>query len=929
MSTPLRWAELRGGRAHNLRGVDLDVPLGRLVVVTGLSGSGKSSLAFDTLHAEGQRRYIETFSAYTRQFLERLDKPEADRIEGLPPSIAVGQNVARRSARSTVGTVTEVHDALGLLFARIGRVECRNCGAEVRPTDPEIVAQAVDALPDRSRYMIAFPMEISDESDPLALADGLREDGFTRVRADGVVSTIDSGPLPRPKDGVVEVIVDRLVRGSEAESRRLDSIETAFAKGFGRCRIITDEGARTYYRGWKCSNCGMDAVAPEPRLFRYNSPVGACPSCEGFGRVIDLDLAKIVPDPRRTVREGAIVPWTTPAYREWNDQLIAASGRLQVDVDRPFGELPADQVGRIVDGGPGFSGLRGFFRALEKKTYKMHVRVFLSRWRGYSPCPACGGKRLRPESLAVKVGGLDIAELSSQTISRARSFLDDQRNGEVAGRILSGVLARLDYLDQIGLGYLTLDRQARTLSGGEARRVALTAALGSGLVNTMYVLDEPSIGLHPRDVVRLVDAMKRLRDAGNSLVVVEHEESVMRAADHLVEVGPGAGDAGGRIVYAGPVAGIEAVVDSPTATFLSGRMRDTTPTSRRATDRGWIELRGASGHNLKEIDVAIPLGVICVVSGVSGSGKSTLVEETVYPALARAVRQEPLPSEPYRELAGFETLADVVLIDQSPIGRSARSNPVTYLKAFDEIRKTFAQQHEAKVRNYGPSRFSFNVEGGRCDRCEGNGELTVDMQFLADVRIRCPECRGTRFRPETLEVTYRGKTIAEVLDLTAREAFAFFRHKPKVLSRLRPLLDVGLDYLRLGQPATTLSGGEAQRLKLAASLASTPGAITRAASKGKTLYIFDEPTTGLHPVDVEKLLQCFHSLADQGHSALIVEHNPQVMLAADWIIDLGPDAGDNGGRIVAQGSPEDVARAGTFTGAVLAEEFAKRAPSRP
>ena len=915
MAGGTRSATVIGARVHNLKGVDLELPLGRLVVITGLSGSGKSSLAFDTLHAEGQRRYIETFSAYTRQFLERLDKPEADRIEGLPPSLAVGQKVARRSLRGTVGTVTEVHDALGLLFAKLGIAHCGNCGAEVRPADSEAVAKAIDALADGTRYLITFPLEVSAESDPKALGDALREDGFTRIRVDGQVAPLPDEGIPPPTSGLVEIVVDRLVRGSESEARRLDSIETAFAKGFGRCILIEDDEARTFYRGWKCGRCGADARAPEPRLFRFNSPVGACPECEGLGQVEAIDLEKVVPDPGRSLRDGAIVPWTTPSYRRWNDAMIAASGGAGIDSDAPFSALSDDQKARIVEGG---GGLRDFFRALEKKTYKMHIRVFLSRWRGYAPCPSCGGKRLRPESLAVTIGGRDIASLSALTIAEARRFLEGLDGGEVSGRILQGALARLAYLDRIGLGYLTLDRRARTLSGGEARRVALTAALGSGLVNTLYVLDEPSIGLHPRDVGRLVDAMARLRDAGNSLVVVEHEEAIMRAADHLVEVGPGAGEAGGRIVYSGPVGGVEAVPDSPTGRFLAGLDREPLPPSRRTPTTGWIELTGASGHNLKGIDLRVPLGLIVVVTGVSGSGKSTLIEETFYPALARALRDEPLPAEPFATLKGHEGLADVALIDQAPIGRSARSNPVTYLGAFDEIRRTFAQQHEAKVRNYGPGRFSFNVEGGRCDRCEGNGELTIDMQFLADVTVTCPECHGSRYRPETLEVSYRGKNIAEVLALTAREAFGFFRHKPKVLARLRPLLDVGLDYLRLGQPAPSLSGGEAQRLKLAASLASTPAAITRAASKGKTLYLFDEPTTGLHPADVKKLLRCFHALADQGHTALIVEHDPRVMASADWIVDLGPDAGADGGRIVAQGTPEDVAKAPTYTGEVLA-----------
>ena len=917
-----RKARLRGVRVHNLKGVDLDLPLNRLVVFTGVSGSGKSSLAFDTLYAEGQRRYVETFSAYSRQFLEKLDRPDADKIDGIPPALAMAQRGPRRSGRSTVGTVTEVQDYLGLLYARLGVVHCLACDAVVKPSDPAAVARAIDALPDRSRYLVAFPMEVGPESDPAALADILREDGFVRVRVDGQVLALGDGPLPRPLDAVAEVVVDRLVRGTEDPSRRLDSIETAFAKGQGRCRIIPEGGeARTFYRGWRCSNCGKAAAAPEPRLFRFNSPVGACPACEGFGRVIDLDLARIAPDPSRTLRGGALIPWTTPAYKNWNEELLRHAHALGLDVDRPFGELTPDDVRKVVEGGHGFPGLRGFFRALEAKTYKVQVRVFLSRWRGYRPCPECQGARLRPEALAVKVGGIDLAALSALTIREARAFLDGyaaEGDDPVSRRVLDPVRARLGYLGRIGLDYLTLDRQARTLSGGESQRVALTTALGSGLVNTLYVLDEPTTGLHPRDVGRLIETLRGLRDAGNSLVVVEHDPAVMRAADWLVDIGPGAGEAGGRLLYAGPPEGVVEVADSATGAYLSGRLRTAIPTRRRPPGEGWLRLTGASGHNLKGIDVAFPIGLFCAVTGVSGSGKSTLVEETLYPALLRRLQNEPLPAEPYRELSGWEGLAGVILVDQSPIGRSGRSNPVTYLKAFDEIRKAFAGTGEAKARNYKPSRFSFNVEGGRCDACEGNGFLAVDMQFLPDVLMRCPECRGTRFRAETLEVKYRGKSIAEVLDLTAREAFGFFRREGKIQAKLRPLMDVGLDYLRLGQPASTLSGGEAQRLKLASFLASSPTALTRAASKAKSVFLLDEPTTGLHPSDTLKLLEVLDTLADLGHTLIVVEHGPEVIARADWVIDLGPEAGDGGGMVIAQGTPEDIARAGTPTGLALA-----------
>ena len=918
---------LRGVRVHNLKGVDLDLPTHRLVVLTGVSGSGKSSLAFDTLYAEGQRRYIETFSAYTRQFLERLDKPDADRIDGIPPAIAVGQRQGKRSARSTVGTATEVHEGLGLLFARAGRVVCRNCGTPVDPADPDRVARRLDELPERARYLIVFPVEVGPETDVSGLYESFRTDGFARVRLDGEVVRLDAADSRRPADGVAEVVVDRLTRGSEAAGRRLDSIETAFAKGLGRCRVVVEGGETlTFYRGRRCPSCGLDAPDPDPRLFRYNSPLGACPECEGFGRVVDIDLTRVVPDPSRTLAEGAVVPWTTPAYIGYARQMLDAAPRLGLPTDVPFADLTPEQVAVIVEGRPrqGFPGLRGFFRKLESKQYKMHIRVFLSRWRGYSPCPACGGTRLRPEARAVRLGGRDITEVAAMTVADALRYLDalPDRGNPIARRALVPVRSRLDYLARIGLDYLTLDRPARTLSAGEARRVALTSALGSGLVNTLYVLDEPSIGLHPRDVGRLIEVVRGLVDVGNSLVVVEHDEDIIRAADHLVDIGPGAGQEGGRVVFEGTPSEIVASPDSVTGSFLAGRLKVAIPKARRVPS-GEIRLVGASGHNLKDLDVGIPLGVLCVVTGVSGSGKSTLVEETLYPALRRRLANEPLPSLPFRELTIEGKLDDAVLVDQSPIGRSPRSNPVTYLKAFDEIRKTFAATHEAKARKYTASTFSFNVEGGRCSTCEGNGQLVIDMQFLADVTMRCPDCGGRRYRPEVLEVQYRGKSIADVLDLTAREAMGFFRHRPKVQARLRPLLDVGLDYLRLGQPASTLSGGEAQRLKLASYLSSTPGAMARASAGPKTLFLLDEPTTGLHPADTLKLVEALESLLVLGHSLLVVEHDPSIMARADWIIDLGPEAGEQGGRIVAEGTPEAVARSGTATGQVVAAAIAR------
>ena len=939
MADDKRAIELRGVRVHNLKGVDLDLPLGKLVAFSGVSGSGKSSLAFDTLYAEGQRRYVETFSAYTRQFLERLDKPDADRIDGIPPAIAVAQRTGgRRSGRSTVASVAEIHDHFALLYARLGKVTCLICGRPVEPSSPALVVRAVEDFPEKTRYLVAYPLDVRPDSDLEGLADALRADGLGRVRVNGQVVRIEAGPIPEPTDGAgVDVVVDRLTRGSEAGSRRLDSIETAFARGLGRCRIIAeaDGSSQTFYRKRRCGGCGTDYADPDPRLFRPNSPLGACPTCQGFGSVVDLDLDKIIPDRSKSIRAGTIATWNTPSHADELANLITRGPGFGIPVDVAYEDLTDAQRDLLVEGnGKTWRGLRGFFKRLEAKSYKMHVRIFLSRWRGYRPCPDCHGARLKPQALAVKVGGMDVAALSALSIGAAREFLAGLAKTEAEGdnpvgrRVLDQARARIEALAQIGLDYLALDRPARTLSAGEARRLALATALGSGLVNTLYVLDEPSVGLHPRDVGRLVTTLEGLRDAGNSVVVVEHEEAILRAADWLVDVGPGAGDAGGRILYEGPPLGAGDVPESATGAFLTGRARVPIPDQRRiAGAKGWIKLRGASGNNLRGLDVDFPLGVLCVITGVSGAGKSTLIEETLYPALAKALRDEVVPGLPSAGVSGYETLSDVVLIDQAPIGRTSRSNPVTYLKAFDEIRKLFAATHEAKTRNFSASKFSFNVEGGRCGVCEGAGDLTVDMQFLADVRMRCPECHGSRYRAEVLEVRFREKTIADVLELTAREAFSFFRNQPKALAKLRPMMDVGLDYLRLGQPATTLSGGEAQRLKLASFLASTPSAMTRAARGPKTLFLLDEPTTGLHPADIAKLLETLTRLLDLGHSLILVEHAADILRSADWIIDLGPEAGDRGGEIVAVGTPETVSQTATHTGNALDELL--RQPRQP
>jgi excinuclease ABC subunit A len=944
---------LRGVEVHNLKRVNLDIPHRKLVALCGLSGSGKTSLALDTLYAEGQRRYIESFSAYTRQFFERLEKPAAEKISSIPPAIAVTHKSSSRSSRSTVGTAIEVNDYLRLLMARIGQVICQTCAHLVRRETPDSAADALAQLAAGTRYLIAFEPRLDPNTDlPTTLAR-LREVGFIRVIIDHKLVNLEensvpvgssdasSAPIPSPQSPAPSpllVVVDRLAAGSATPQRLRESLEAAFANGFGKCVILIDGSADqrgTPFllddRDWRqvkfsstmtCDNCGREYPEPEPRLYSFNSPMGACPECEGFGNIVDVDMDLVVPDSNKSLREGAIAPWNTPAYAHELKELIALAPAVGLPLDVPFRELSEEHRNLIRDGVQEhkFGGLRGFFAWLERRKYKMHLRVFLSRWRTHRPCPACGGSRLRPEALATRLGGLNMAEISALKIRDAVQFFgelaltDWERN--VGRMMLDQVQARIGYLDAVGLGYLTLDRTLRTLSGGEAQRVALTSALGSSLVNMLYVLDEPSIGLHPADMDRLVAAVVSLRDRGNSVLVVEHEETMLRAADQVIEIGPGAGERGGEVVFQGTIAEMEACPRSLTGDYLAGRRGVGGLRNRRRPGHGWLRLTGARGNNLKNLTVEFPLGVLCLVTGVSGSGKSTLVEDTLYPALRRRMRLEAPKPEPYDDVFGDGQIDELVLVDQSPIGRSPRSNPVTYIKAFDEIRGVFADTLEARTRNYTASHFSFNVDGGRCGKCEGDGYLQIDMQFLADVFMKCPECNGRRYRPEILKVQYRGRTIADVLEMTVREAFTFFRGCPKVQARLKRLIDVGLDYLRLGQPANTLSGGEAQRLKLAGYMS--------AAKRTRTLFILDEPTTGLHFADVTQLLDCFEALLAVGHSLIVVEHNLQMMKAADYIIDLGPGAADEGGQIVVQGTPELVARNPvSATGRYLTEAFAR------
>lgn len=942
--------ELRGVTVHNLKGVNLDIPHQQLVVFCGVSGSGKTSLALDTLYAEGQRRYIESFSAYTRQFLARLPKPAADQINGIPPAIAVTHKNTSGSSRATVGTATEVFDYLRLLFARVANIHCPKCHRELRRDTAESIAADLAGLHTGTRFLVTVPCSSEPNQNLAALAQTLQEEGYVRWIVGNTITSLESAVSGREYSsgdepaGSIDIVVDRLTAGQSSPSRLRESVETAMAKADGCCQIFIPEDAwphlttfgaagfhaptqRINDQLWKrlrfsrrlaCEDCEFEYPRLEPRLFSFNSPLGACPECEGFGNVMDIDLDLVVPDRNKSLADGAIAPWNTPAYRHELDELLELADDYGIPVDVPFRDLEPAHLQLIQKGIPerGFGGLDGFFRWLERRKYKMHIRVFLSRWRSYRVCESCHGDRLRLESLSARLQDKSIAEICRLPIREAQVFFNELQLTEyqltIGRTMLDQIRARLGFLHDVRLQYLSLDRPLRTLSGGEAQRIALTAAFGSSLVNMLYVLDEPSKGLHPQDIGRLVEAIGGLRDRGNTVVVVEHEEAMIRMADRVIEFGPGAGEDGGHVTFEGTVDELCEQDGILTGDYLSGRRGGVVPVSRRPPTHGSIRLKGARGNNLQNIDVVFPLGILCLVTGVSGAGKSTLVERTLYPALCRRKGKEAPKPCPYDEVIGDGQLDDVLLIDQSPIGRSPRSIPVTYIKAFDAIRNVFAETLEARTRNYKASHFSFNVDGGRCDACKGDGTLQIDMQFLADVMMTCNECHGRRYRREILDITYRGRNIAEVLEMTIRQAYGFFRGQVKVQSRLQRLIEVGLDYVRLGQAANTLSAGEAQRLKLAAYLS--------APCRGRTLFLLDEPTTGLHFSDVVQLLDCFEALISVGHSLVVVEHNQQLMQSADYLIDLGPGASDEGGRVVTQGTPEEVARCQeSATGRVLAE----------
>ncbi len=923
---------ITGARQNNLKNLDITIPLNQLTVVTGVSGSGKSSLAFDILYAEGQRRYVESFSAYARQFLDRMDKPKVEKIEGILPAIAIDQNRPVRTSRSTVGTMTELHDHLKLLFAKIGVLYCRQCGQPVERDSAESVFRKLSATwPEGSRFLVTFAVSAPATLPWVEVSYGLLHSGFHRLVENGKVLDIQElHERPSDREGHFTVLVDRLVLGARQKKRIHDSLEQAFHYGKGRLTLIFPDAENVeqpFSDQLECAACRITYREPVPNLFSFNSPLGACESCRGFGRTIDLDLDLIVPDPMLSLKDGAIKPWRIKAAQWERRELLAFCQKQKIPTTVPWQDLTEEQRRLVIEGDGDYYGVRGWFRWLETKTYKMHVRVFLARYRGYFPCDACHGARLKPDALLYRVGGKTLVEINQLSVGECCAFFRDLQltafQDQVAHLILEEIRKRLRYLVEVGVEYLTLDRQSRTLSGGELERVDLTTAIGSSLVNTLYILDEPSIGLHPRDSHRLVRILKSLRDNGNTVVVVEHDPEIVKEADHILDLGPLAGEKGGEVVFAGPYAKLLRDKRSLTGKYLSGRQEIPLPSRRRVSRPGHsLKILGASANNLKDIDVEIPLGCMVCLTGVSGSGKSTLVEEVLHRGLKKRKGDPVGIPGTCRDIAGGELLADVIFVDQAPIGTTPRANLLTYTKAFEPLRRLLAETEMARLRGYSPGTFSFNVEGGRCETCKGEGFEKVEMQFLSDVYVPCPECQGKRFRAEVLEVTYQGKNLTAIMDLTVTEALEFFSGQAELVKRLTPLASVGLDYMRLGQSLTTLSGGEAQRLKLAAHL-------TRQANEG-VLYIFDEPTTGLHFDDIQKLLAAFRKLLEGGASLLIIEHNLDVIKSADWVIDLGPEGGERGGRVVATGTPEQVARnPHSHTGKFLACVLNNHAGARP
>jgi excinuclease ABC subunit A len=909
-------------RQHNLKGITVELPHRHLIVVTGPSGSGKSSLAFDTIYAEGQRRYIESLSTYAKQFLERMPKPLVDRIEGIAPAVAIEQRNPAVSSRSTVGTATEVYDYLRLLWARIGRQYCRHCGEPVARDTPSSAADRVNSL-GRVPVQVTFPLPASIRASHAAIVENLQALGFLRIVADGRAIHLDELPagLDVAASGEVLVVVDRVSAGPGMETRLAEAVQQAFNEGEGVAIVLHPGGRLRFTEHPACSACDTPALVPSPALFSFNNPRGACGGCNGFGAVLEYDESLVVPNPARSLLEGAIDPWTKPRYEGRRKLLYETARKLGADPDLPWSKLKASVRRELLYGKTGrFVGAFPFLKALEAKRYKQYIRVFLRQYQLAKTCPACGGSRLNSHALAVRIGALTIADLAARPVGELGEWVAglalQPTERLIATDIVTELESRLSYLDAVGLGYLTMDRQTRTLSGGEAQRIALANALGARLVDSLYVLDEPSIGLHPRDTDRLLSLLEQLRDRGNTVIVVEHDLAAIRRADFMLELGPGSGEHGGQVVHAGP---IDAECRSLTGQYLSGEKRIGVPSARRKPGPRWLAIRGARLHNLQGVDVDLPLGTLIAVTGVSGSGKSTLVHDVIYRQLEARLRGGTSAKMHLGEtigridsMTGHEWLEDVVLIDQSPIGRTPRSNPVTYVKAFDDVRELFAEQPLARARGYTPATFSFNTGGGRCEHCEGAGEILVEMVFLADVFVPCEVCNGTRFKREVLDVKIRGQSIHDVLQWTVDEAIKRFHHRPRLGAALWQLQQVGLGYLRLGQPANTLSGGEAQRLKIAREL------IQAGKRTGRKLYLLDEPTTGLHQDDIRMLITVIDRLVDTGHTVLIIEHQLDVVKRADWVIDLGPDAGAAGGRVVVQGPPEVVAACpGSITGQYL------------
>jgi excinuclease ABC subunit A len=908
--------QILGARTHNLKNISCAIPLGRITVITGVSGSGKSSLAFDTLFAEGQRRYTESLSTYARQFLERMQRPDVDLISNIPPAIAVEQQNKVKNARSTVGTTSEINDYLQLLFATVGKTICPKCHVEAKSDTPQSAAQELARLPMNTRLSIIAALEREHWTSPQSLKEELVKAGFFRVLIKGEIQD-----LSLINDDIIDeqnpllVLIDRLRLQQKEMDRLTDSLEIAFLLGKGKAKVIVKDGKEFEFdTSFSCPSCKRIFKQPEPNLFSFNSPIGACPICHGFGKIIGIDIDKIIPNKNTSLRQGAIVPWNSSAYEEMYYDLELIAKRYGIPFDAPFKTLTEEQKKIVIEGIDEYIGIKGFFRYLEKKRYKMHIRVFLSRYRSFEICSHCKGSRLKPEALNVFIKEKNIHQLHTMNIEDLRTFFNNisfsEKEGEKASRLLQEIKQRVGYLYDVGLGYIDLNRQMRTLSGGEAQRINLAAALGSALTNTLYILDEPTIGLHPCDSDRLLAVLKSLKSRGNTLVIVEHDPAVIQAADKIIDLGPAAGEKGGEVIFQGNPQEILESPHSLTGQFLRGEKKiHHSPRFRKPS--GYINIFGARENNLKNIDVKIPLGVLACLTGVSGSGKSTLMENILYAGYKHPFGATRIEPGRFERIEGTEKIDDIIMIDQSPLSTSLRSNPATYIKAYDEIRNIMAHTRAARIRGIKPKHFSFNVTGGRCPQCKGTGSVTVEMFFLADISLVCEQCQGKRFTDEILDITFRGKNIDDILNMTVSEAMIFFADFPRVVKRLQVLADLGLGYLKLGQSTASLSGGEAQRIKLS-------GLLAKSRRTRKYLFLFDEPTTGLHLADIDVLLQVFQKVVDEGNSILVIEHNPDFISQADYIIDLGPGGGQDGGTIVAQGTVEEICNAGkSITGKYL------------